>query len=105
MSGGAYDYTFHKIDDLASDIREHGGCGDYSASPALRRAFKAHLRKVAAACHAIEWTDSGDGNDREADLIRACIGRGGELAQALEDAKAAKAELERVIREAEASKP
>ena len=95
MSGGSYNYAFHHIDELARSIRDEGGCGDYAASPVLRRAFKAHLVKVAAACQAIEWNDSGDGNRQETELIQACLAPSAELVQAIADAAVALDALER----------
>jgi hypothetical protein len=32
-----------------------------------------HLNLVAKALRAIEWNDSGDGDDREDEAIRACL--------------------------------
>ncbi len=52
MSGGSYDYTYARIEDLAERVWDTGN--------PLRDAFKIHLRKVAVACKAIEWCDSGD---------------------------------------------
>ena len=73
MSGGSYNYAYHSIDDLADSIREKGCCS--CASPVIRRAFAEHLRKVSAACRAIEWNDSCDGDDREEELIMECISK------------------------------
>ena len=61
MSGGSYDYTFGKIDDLADAIQPKNNKG--------RIAFKKLLKLVATACHDIEWVDSsdmGDGDENEA---------------------------------------
>jgi hypothetical protein len=103
MSGGSYDYAYGKIADLADEIHGEGGCD--CASPALRKAFAAHLRKVALAMHAIEWNDSGDGTggwrETEEQLIRACIAPDAELRQAIEDAKNAQVQLIRAIADAE----
>ncbi len=63
----------------------------------LRRAMRKHLLKVAAALHAIEWNDSGDGAPDEDELIRACLQPTDELRQAREDAIKAKEDLERAI--------
>lgn len=38
-----------------------------------RKAFREHLMLVANALRSIEWNDSGDGDDREAPNIMACI--------------------------------
>jgi hypothetical protein len=99
MSGGSYDYAYRRVQELASDIREIGGCGEYAASPALRRAFIAHLQKVTEACRAIEWNDSGDGDRDEVAKIRACLEPTAEIGQALVDARAAAdALLDAVVR-------
>jgi len=84
MSGGSYDYAYGRVEDLAREIR-----GD----SALRRAFRAHLVKVAKALHDIEWVDSGDCSpgDEEA-AIRACLAPGAEMEAARE---ALRVEVER----------
>lgn len=87
MSGGSYNYAYSRISELADSIREHGNCS--AATPALRKAFAAHLRDCAEACRAIEWNDSCDGDDREVDLIRKCIAPDAALMQAISDAKEA----------------
>lgn len=67
MSGGAYDYAYGRIENLAADIR--------GQSP-LRRAFRTHLLKVAKACHDIEWVDSGDKSPGDEDeAICECLGK------------------------------
>ncbi len=84
MSGGSYDYAFNRVEDLAREIR-----GD----SALRRAFRAHLKKVAQALHDIEWVDSADCSPgSEDDAIRACLAPGAELDAARE---ALRLEIER----------
>lgn len=87
MSGGSYDYFYSKLHDMAQEMRVKGGCD--AASPALRRAFAAHLVLCADACKAIEWNDSGDGDSRETELIRKCVAPDAPLKQALADARAA----------------
>jgi len=95
MSGGTYDYEYRRIGNMADDIRP---------TTVLRKAFKTHLRKVARACHDIEWVDSGDcaaGDEIEA--IRACLGEDGKklvLAEALEEARFALAQLKTAIGDA-----
>lgn len=54
VSGGSYDYAFHRLHDLALEIRSRAG-GDER-----RLAFAAHLDLCARAARAIEWVDSGD---------------------------------------------
>lgn len=87
MSGGSYDYFYQRLSEMAESIRPVGGCGAYAASPALRKAFAAHLRDCAEACRAIEWNDSGDGDSREIELIRKCVAPDAALKQAISDAK------------------
>jgi hypothetical protein len=100
MSGGSYSYAYARIEDLATEIR--------GTSP-LRRAFKAHLRKVAAACRDIEWVDSNDCAPGEEDeAIRACLGKNGQalvLAEAVAQAKLATDELIAAINAVNTSKP
>ena len=38
-----------------------------------RKAFRKHLNLIARTLKAIEWNDSGDGDDQEADLIKQCL--------------------------------
>ena len=54
MSGGSMEYLSYKVED--ANFRE---------DTPERKAFRAHLRKVANAMHKIEWNDSGDGEDGE----------------------------------------
>jgi len=83
--------------------RQHGlfelqfGNARFVENTVLRRALRKHLLKVAAALHAIEWNDSGDGAPDEDELIRACLQPTDELRQAREDAIKAKEDLERAI--------
>lgn len=62
MSGGSMDYLCH----LVGDAR-------FKENTALRKLFKEHLNDVAEALHAIEWNDSGDGEDCEDELIKKCL--------------------------------
>ena len=95
MSGGSYQYVFYQIEQLAHDIRP---------TSALRKAFKAHMVKVAAACKAIEWVDSGDcGEGDEDDPIRICLGSNATalvLHEVLNDAEKISAELSEAIAKA-----
>ena len=86
MSGGSMDYLYEQV-----------GIAQFSENSVLRRAMRKHLGKVAAALHAIEWNDSGDGAPDEDELIRACLLPTDELAQAREDAEKARADLNRAI--------
>lgn len=65
MSGGSYNYAYHRINELASEIR---------GNSAERCAFRHLLTKVATALHDIEWVDSGDyGPGDENKAIAACL--------------------------------
>lgn len=51
MSGGAYNYAFLRIEELANEIEDNN----------IHRAkFKKILLLVAEAARAVEWNDSGD---------------------------------------------
>jgi hypothetical protein len=67
MSGGAYNYAYYRIEELAGDISRN-------AKTPERKAFVSLLIKVAKAAKAIEWNDSGDGDSSEEHLIREALG-------------------------------
>lgn len=94
MSGGSMDYLSYKVQDAA--FRE--------TTPA-RRAFREHLSKVAAALHAIEWNDSGDGAVGEKELILACLSPGAELAQITTEAREVMAALQAALAAVGAQSP
>ena len=67
MSGGSYDYFYHKLEQFAYDM-------SISPSEVERKAFQELLFKVAKACHDIEWVDSGDYSaGDELESIKACF--------------------------------
>ena len=68
MSGGSYDYAYHRVDDMADAMAHRSR----DVTP-LRRAFIEHLRLVSRAMYAVEWNDSGDGVDEDT-AIRAVLG-------------------------------
>ncbi len=76
MSGGAYDYAYMKLIDFADRLDPKGDCCNL-ADPELRIQFREHLKYVIDAMKAIEWNDSGDGDEDEAKYIRKCIGISG----------------------------
>lgn len=96
MSGGTYTYAYRKIEDLADSIR---------ASTPLRKVFVEHLRKVATACHDIEWVDSGDCNQGSEDAaIEAVLGAAWPIkavAILMTEAVEMRNELDRLISKAE----
>ena len=100
MSGGSYDYAYTHVNDFADAMREEGSCS--AARPALRRAFREHLRLISDAMRAIEWNDSGDGADRETKLLETIVSPEAELASALSEACVARERLEAAITRAQA---
>ena len=94
MSGGSYNYAYERIALLADEIQP---------STPERRAFKAHLHKVARACQDIEWVDSCDySKGEETAAILACLQPLDVVATALADLRAAIAEAVRVVEAEEA---
>lgn len=96
MSGGSYDYFFHRVDDMANRIGL-----EHERTRLVRTAFKAHLSKVAEACRAIEWVDSGDSSPGdEVKAIETCLGWEGPaiiLSEAIRQADVARGQLEEVL--------
>ena len=86
MSGGSMEYLYFKVESA-----------EFRMTTPARRAFRAHLFNVAKALRAIEWNDSGDGDDSEDEAIAKCLGSTATLEQAIEDAKIASAELHKEI--------
>jgi hypothetical protein len=68
MSGGAYNYGYAKIEQLADEMNPRMQTPE-------RRAFLRLLERVAKAAKAIEWNDSGDGDPDEARLIQEALGK------------------------------
>jgi len=73
MSGGAYDYAYSRVLNFADELRAEGDLD--AASSELREEFREHLRLVAETMRSIEWNDSGDGDQDEAENITKCLGR------------------------------
>ena len=59
MSGGHYDYKTFQVKEFADMIE--------TQNDQRRIAFKELMSKVAEACHAIEWEDSGDTGKEDTD--------------------------------------
>lgn len=92
MSGGHYDYAFSRVRTMADEIRPF--------TP-LRKAFVDHLRQVAEVMRAVEWADSGDISDEEAnDAMRSLVHPSSELNAAYELALQAHDHLGAAIRAA-----
>jgi len=54
MSGGAYDYAYYRLEELAEEIKQRD---NYKA---LRCLVSDYLKRLADICRTIEWIDSGD---------------------------------------------
>lgn len=80
------DYLYSKVGDAF-----------FALSTPQRVAFLKHLKLVAKALRAIEWNDSGDGDDTEEDAIMACIAESDVLAAAIVTAEKARQDLEDTI--------
>jgi RecB family exonuclease len=93
MAGGAYEYFYRKIENLAEDYR--------LASTAERRAFASLLSDVAEALHDIEWVDSDDyAKGSENAAIERCLSKEILLEQVIAEAKAAADSLSAAISQA-----
>lgn len=69
MSGGSLDYVYARVREAADSIRRR------TDSTTLHKAFAEHLDCVADALHDLEWEQSGDYGDGDADeAIRAAMG-------------------------------
>lgn len=83
MSGGALDYAYARVDDVAIKVSTH-------AQTPLHRVFAAHLIKVANALKDLEWMLSDDTTPgSEVAAINACIADGDELELIIDDARKA----------------
>jgi FtsZ-binding cell division protein ZapB len=87
MSGGSHDYAYAKVDEF--DACSHN-------STALRKAFNAHLKLVAVAMQQIEWVDSCDNSEPDAEnAIKKALGSV-TVTKRLEEVEALKAEVARL---------
>lgn len=65
MSGGSMDYAYLRVIEAADRMR---------VTTPLRSAFRDHLHLVAEALRSIEWVDSGDMSEDQAEVdMRACM--------------------------------
>lgn len=91
MSGGALNYGYRHIRDLAEDVNLRATCPQH-------RAFAAHLLLVADAAYRLEWVlsaDSSPGSETEA--INRVLAPGAVLAQVTAEAKVALRELQAAL--------
>lgn len=78
MSGGSMNYLYSRIENDAV----------FPQNTAERKAFAAHLKKVAKALHDIEWVDSCDYSPgMESEAIRACLKEGDVIDALIDQAK------------------
>jgi len=59
MSGGAYNYAYCRLENLAEEIKQRD---DHQA---LRCLVSDYLKRLADICRTIEWIDSGDYGEEE----------------------------------------
>ena len=59
MSGGAYNYAYCRLEDLAEEIKQRD---DHKA---LRYLVSDYLKRLADICRTTEWIDSGDCGEEE----------------------------------------
>jgi hypothetical protein len=96
MSGGSWDYISEKFVEVGDRL--------VNENDARRVALGHLIRRVALALHAIEWNDSGDGHDGEAELIMACITPAEVTDQAVVRLKSEIARAQRVLADNEGGK-
>ena len=94
MSGGSMNYLYQKLEYDATFI----------TNTPERIAFRKHLGLVAKCLKAIEWNDSGDGDDEEEALLLECVGKASVVEAAIEQAKESLAALHAAIARAEGQK-
>lgn len=91
MSGGSMDYFFARVTDAAETFK---------LDSMERIALRDHLLLLARALRAVEWNDSGDGDDKESALIRECLAPRQVLAATIGEARRVLAELQAEIERA-----
>ena len=95
MNGGAYNYAYRTVRDLADEMAIDGGLD--AAPPVMRHALRAHLEDLAKVLRAVEWNDSGDGDPDEERLILELLSPTDVLRSALMIADSAKQGLDTAI--------
>lgn len=102
MSGGAYDYAYGRIEDLASAVRRTatGECPDDQSG--LRLGFAALLERVARAAFALEWADSGDTDFDESarEALQVVVSADMELAELIKLGEGVKVALDAAVQRA-----
>lgn len=79
---------------------------EFKETTPLRRALRAHLRKVSAALRAVEWVDSGDwAPEQEEEDLRDLLGPQAELRQVVTEGEILLERLADLLRVASEVKP
>ena len=91
MSGGSMNYFYQNLEDAADRFR---------TDTLKRRALRKHLLQLAKLMKAVEWNDSGDGDDEEDALMETIISPALLLDKAIEEAKEARRDLQLAIERA-----
>ncbi len=89
MSGGSMDYFYSHLEDAADK---------FILSTIARIAVRSHMLKLAKALRAIEWNDSGDGDDQEEELINDCLAPKEVLVITIPEAKRVLRELAKEVK-------
>jgi hypothetical protein len=93
MSGGSWDYMYQKLEEAADRLK--------ADKKPLRRAFGAHVAKVAKALHDVEWVDSCDYSENdELPAIESVLGKNAkalEIEIVKDDARKIMEQLERLL--------
>lgn len=92
MSGGALDYAYNRVEEIARDVSKQATCVEH-------RALVKHLMKVSTALRALEWVLSGDDSPGdEIQAILAVISPAEMLSTAIEQATQAAEDLNYAVR-------
>lgn len=91
MSGGSMGYFYSRLEEAA---------GMFRLNTMERIALQSHMLKLAKALQAVEWNDSGDGDDDETRLIIECLAPREVLATTIIEAKKMIKHLEEQINKA-----
>ncbi len=95
MSGGALDYGYQKVRYIAEELARQ-------ATRLEHRALVKHLLNVSLALHDTEWVLSGDyAEGDELEAIARVLGSGAMLEKAVDEARAAKEQLEQALAKVE----
>ena len=88
MSGGSMDYFYGRLEDAANQFQR---------TTPERIALRTHMLKLACVLKAVEWNDSGDGDDEEERLLRELLTPQEVLVAARDEARRVLADLQKVI--------